>query len=93
MFLAVIGLDTLHQVSVPAPDGSWQRKTPATKKVWMVGPEGIEPSTLGLKVPCSAGLSYRPRIGWKRVENSVKALCSRRQVQDRNGVGPQTGDV
>jgi len=38
-------------------------------------------------------LSYRPRIGWKRVENSVKALCSRRQVQDRNGVGPQTGDV
>jgi hypothetical protein len=30
-----------------------------------VGPEGIEPSTLGLKVPCSAGLSYRPGMGQK----------------------------
>lgn len=37
----------------------------------MVGPEGVEPSTLGLKGPCSAGLSYRPMFCFPNRQGSL----------------------
>ncbi len=39
---------------------SFQRERDDSEPVLGVGPEGFEPSAIGLKVRCSTGLSYRP---------------------------------